>query len=93
MNAPAKKTSANRSHPVVGLLDGVNRVGWYFSGLALFLILFCYVFEVVMRYFFSAPTSWSHDLVQWLMAAVVMLALPEVTRLKGHIVISVFLEK
>ena len=93
MNTTAEQASAKRSHPAIGLLDAVTRFGWYLSGLALFLILFCYVFEVVMRYFFNAPTSWSHDLVQWLMAAIVMLAMPEVARVNGHIVISFFLEK
>ena len=81
------------SHLALRLLDGTTRLGLYLSGLALFLILFCYIFEVVMRYFFNAPTSWSHDLVQWLMAALVMLAMPEVARINGHIVISFFLEK
>jgi TRAP-type C4-dicarboxylate transport system permease small subunit len=61
--------------------------------MALLLILSAYVFEVVMRYFLNAPTSWSSDVIQWFLAVMIMLALPEVTRVNGHIVISFFLEK
>ena len=78
---------------VTHLLDKVTQVSWYVSGLALFLILFCYILEVVMRYFLNAPTSWTNDVIQWFFAAMIMLAMPEVTRVKGHIVISFFLEK
>lgn len=74
-------------------LDLVTRLSMYASGIALLLILSAYVFEVVMRYFLNAPTSWSSDVIQWFLAAMIMLALPEVTRINGHIVISFFLEK
>jgi TRAP-type C4-dicarboxylate transport system permease small subunit len=63
------------------------------SGIALLLITSSYVFEVIMRYFLDAPTSWSSDVIQWFFAAMIMLALPEVTRTNSHIVISFFLEK
>ena len=88
-----KRTSAGLAARLGGLLDGVTKFSWYLSGLALFLILFSYVLEVVMRYFFGVPTSWTNDYIQWFLAAMIMLALPEVTRLKAHIVISFFLEK
>jgi C4-dicarboxylate transporter DctQ subunit len=74
-------------------LDLATRLSLYGSCLALFLILGCYVLEVIMRYFFNSPTSWSNDVIQLFFAAMIMLAAPEVTRLNGHIVISFFLEK
>ena len=78
---------------LVKQLDILTRVSLYLSGVALFLMLGCYLFEVVMRYFLNAPTSWSNDVIQLLFAAMILLAGPEVTRLNGHIVISFFLEK
>jgi TRAP-type C4-dicarboxylate transport system permease small subunit len=93
MNEQYTANLDERLAPAARLLDAVTRLGLYLSGLSLALILFSYVFEVVMRYFFNAPTSWTHDVIQWLMAATIMLAMPEVTRAKGHIVISFFLEK
>ena len=75
------------------LLDLTTRIALYGSCTALFLILGCYVFEVVVRYFLNTPTTWSNDVIQLLFAAMIMLAVPEVTRQKSHIVISFFLEK
>lgn len=75
------------------LLDIATKTSLLGSCIALFLILGCYVFEVVMRYFFNSPTTWSNDVIQLFFAAMIMLAVPQVTRLNGHIVISFFLEK
>ena len=74
-------------------LDLVTRLSMYASGIALLLITLSYVFEVIMRYFLNAPTSWSSDVIQGFFAAMIMLALPEVTRTNSHIIISFFHEK
>jgi TRAP-type C4-dicarboxylate transport system permease small subunit len=44
---------------------------------------FCY--EVVARYFLSAPTAWTYDVGCYLLAAVIFLAMPEMTRRGAHI--------
>ena len=74
-------------------LDLATRLAMYLSGVALFLILGVYILEVAMRYFLNSPTTWSNDVIQLFFAAMVMLASAEVTRQKGHIVITYFLEK
>jgi C4-dicarboxylate transporter DctQ subunit len=74
-------------------IDKLSTISFRLSGLALLLIITFYVLEVVLRYLFNSPTSFTIDFTQWLLAAMVMLALPEVTRTNGHIVISFFLEK
>ena len=76
-----------------GPLDIVSRFSLYASSAALFLMLSTYLYEVVVRYFFNSPTSWSNDVIQLFFAAMIMLALPEITRMKGHIAITFFLEK
>jgi TRAP-type C4-dicarboxylate transport system permease small subunit len=95
MNQPSMRIDGKSKWTahIIKSLDLVTRLSWYASSMALFLILSAYIFEVVMRYFLSAPTSWSSDVIQWFLAAMIMLALPEVTRINGHIVISFFLEK
>ena len=45
--------------------------------------VFCY--EVVVRYFFGAPTAWTYDVGCYLLAAVIFLAIPEMTRRGAHI--------
>jgi len=90
---PSFDQSYNWPARIVIPLDLVTRLSMYASGMALLLITSSYVFEVIMRYFLDAPTSWSSDVIQLFFAAMIMLALPEVTRTNSHIVISFFLEK
>ncbi|WP_054030137.1 TRAP transporter small permease [Desulfatitalea tepidiphila] len=75
------------------VLNGITKGSFYLGGLAFALIIVGYVMEVVLRYFFNAPTSFTSDFTQWFFAAMVMLCIPEVTRIKGHVIISFFLEK
>ena len=56
---------------------------------ALAAAVFLYVFEVVARYAFDAPTSWSGEAVQYLLAVLIFAALPEVTRTKSHVAIEI----
>jgi len=95
MNQPLRQNSASSTWAarIMTPLDLVTRLSMYASGVALLLITSSYVFEVIMRYFLNAPTSWSSDVIQGFFAAMIMLALPEVTRTNSHIVISFFLEK
>jgi C4-dicarboxylate transporter DctQ subunit len=78
---------------IVVQFDRFTRLNWYLSGAALSFVLLSYIYEVAARYLFNAPTSWSSDANELFLAATVMLALPEVTRVRGHIVIGFFLEK
>jgi len=47
---------------------------------------FCY--EVAARYFFSAPTSWANAIVSYLLCAAIFLAVPELTRRRAHVAIT-----
>jgi len=78
---------------MAGILDQVTRFCYNLSGLAMAAMLCLIINEVVMRYFFNAPTTWSSDVNQWLFALTVMLALPEVTRVNGNVAITVILER
>ena len=50
-------------------------------------------YEVVSRYFFNAPTIWSHELSVMLCAAAFLLGGPYVHQHRNHIVISVAAER
>jgi TRAP-type C4-dicarboxylate transport system permease small subunit len=52
-----------------------------------------YTAEVVARYFLNAPLNWSGDISSYLLAACAFLALPKVTRTKGHVAIGYLLER
>lgn len=70
------------------LHDANSRALFLVAGAALALAVFLYLFEVTARYFFSAPTTWSGEVVQYCLSAIIFLALPEITRRQSHIVID-----
>lgn len=70
------------------LHDITSRVLFWCAGGALALAVSLYAFEVIARYFFNAPTSWSGELVQYCLCVLIFFALPEVTRQKGHVAID-----
>ncbi len=75
------------------VLDLLTKVTFHISGAALAGILCLIVNEVCRRYFFNAPTTWAGDANQWLFALATMLALPEITRVKGNVAITILLER
>lgn len=68
--------------------DASSRVLFVLAGLALTAAALLYVFEVVARYLFNAPTTWSGEAVQYALAVMVFAGLPEMTRRKAHIAID-----
>lgn len=70
------------------LHDASSRALFLVAGAALALAVFLYLFEVTARYFFGAPTTWSGEVVQYCLSAIIFLALPEITRRQSHIVID-----
>lgn len=70
------------------LHDASSRALFGIAGAALAAIVALYVFEVGARYLFGAPTSWSAEVVQYCLALVVFLGLPEATRRGAHIAID-----
>src|SRR5690606_7205405 len=73
--------------------DAVTRLGYLLAGACLVVIVCSFCFEVVARYFFSAPTSWASSMVAYMLCAMVFLAMPELSRQRIHIFISMLLDK
>ena len=73
-------------------IDAITKAFFFLASLALGLIVVIFSFEIIMRYFFAAPTSWATDTVTFLFCASLMLALPEVTRTDGNIAVSIILD-
>ncbi len=55
-------------------------------------IVLAYVYEVTTRYLFDAPTAWVSDFVSYALCACVFLALPRVTKDKGHVAVTVLVD-
>jgi TRAP-type C4-dicarboxylate transport system permease small subunit len=78
---------------VVRMQAALTRGLFQIACAALLLMLFAYVAEVVLRYFFNSPTRWSSDLVSYSMLVCIAFALPAVTRDGGHVAITSLLER
>ena len=89
----AGRGDSGRAAPLLRLLDGLSRGCALLGAAALALIVFAYAYEVAARYLFGAPTEWAHDLVRYLLSAVVFLVAPEVARSRGHVAISFLVER
>ncbi|MEA2119068.1 TRAP transporter small permease [Halovibrio sp. HP20-50] len=74
------------------IIDAITRAFFFLASVALGLIVVIFSIEIIMRYFFAAPTSWATDTVTFLFCASLMLALPEVTRTDGNIAVSIILD-
>lgn len=71
--------------------EAVERLFLYLTGAGLFAIMMVIVVDVVLRYFFSAPLSWSYDLIgMYLVTLVFFLALADTFRRGAHIKVDLF---
>ncbi|HKK36602.1 MAG TPA: TRAP transporter small permease [Paracoccaceae bacterium] len=73
--------------------DALTEAGMRLAMAGLAGIVAAYVYEVVARYAFDAPTRWSADLVSYLLLFVTFMAMPEVTRRGGHVAVTVMVER
>jgi|SRR5699024_270974 len=83
------KQSRSWAAPLGAAHDAITRLGFYISGLCLLVIVGSYCYEIAARYFFSAPTRWAGAMVAYMLCAMLFLVTPELTRVRGHILISV----
>ena len=73
---------------LITTLDRIFRLAFALGAIALTAIVACYACEVVMRYFFNAPTRWASDTVSFLLLASVFLVAPWLTRENGHVAVT-----
>ena len=78
---------------VTSLHDAITRCGYQLAALIVILIAGSYCYEVAARYFFNSPTDWANALVAYLLCAVIFLAMPEQTRRRAHIAITILVDR
>ena len=84
--------SADPPLGLLRLIDAITQAGGVLAAAALAGIVVSFCYEVAARYFFTAPTEWAHDTVTYLLAVVIFLGLPELTRQRGNIAISFLID-
>lgn len=72
--------------------DGLTAVAAVAAALGLICIVAFYVYEVVTRYVFNSPTAWVSDFVSYFLCASIFLALPKVTKDKGHVAVTILVD-
>lgn len=73
-------------------LDHLTRLASVLAAIGLAMIVGSYVFEVVSRYIFAAPTAWASDFVAYALCATAFLALPRVTRERAHVAVTILVD-
>lgn len=74
------------------LQDRITEWAAMLACIGLSLIVTFYVYEVVTRYVFNSPTAWVSDFVSYALCACVFLALPKVTKDKGHVAVTILVD-
>jgi TRAP-type C4-dicarboxylate transport system permease small subunit len=67
------------------LHDRLTMAGFALAAILVAAIAAAFCYEVVVRYFLAAPTAWTYDVGCYLLAAVIFLSIPEMTRRGAHI--------
>jgi TRAP-type C4-dicarboxylate transport system permease small subunit len=75
------------------IVDKITDLGAWLSALSLGIIVASFWIEVVGRYFFNAPTSWTASVSLYLLMTMVCLVLPWLTREGRHVTMTFVFEK
>ena len=73
-------------------LDALARTGAVLAAVSVGITAIGYVAEVVARYGFDAPLNWASDIGSYMLCAAVFLALPQISRTRGHVSISILVD-
>ena len=65
--------------------DALTKAGFGVATFFVGVIAASFVYEVVARYFFDAPTFWSYAIGEYTLCATIFLSIPELTRRGAHI--------
>jgi TRAP-type C4-dicarboxylate transport system permease small subunit len=77
---------------ILSLLRGISRGSAYLATLGLLGITVIISAEVISRYFLNSPLLWVGDTSRYLLSVGVFLALPEVSRRRGHPFMSLIID-
>jgi len=76
-------------HKILRWHDALTRGLFALAWFALAVSCAVFVYGVVARYFFNAPTTWSGEVVGYCLCVMIFAALPELTRQNMHITIDI----
>ncbi len=72
--------------------DWLTEAGRHVSAFALGVVVFAYCYEVPVRYFFGAPTTWSNELVSYAFCISIFMMMPHLTKVGGHVAVTIIID-
>ena len=72
------------------IIDKISKVSFVLSEVVMFLLAVIIFYNVIMRYIFRMPTSWSTEVSAYMLVAITFLSIPEIANQKGHIKFTLF---
>ena len=89
-----RDTAAHSSlHTMLRVIDEISIMLGRVMALLCIVLVFLIGLEVVMRYFFRAPTAWGTELQIFMYGAICMLSIPYATYKQSHARVDIFLVK
>jgi TRAP-type C4-dicarboxylate transport system permease small subunit len=73
--------------------DWLTFASLWFGAILLGVILFAYCWEVIVRYLFNAPTTWSIEVITYSQCAAVFLTIPYLCQKGGHVAVTVVIDR
>jgi TRAP-type C4-dicarboxylate transport system permease small subunit len=93
MNSPRQPGLIGALAPLALWHDRVTAAGFVVAAGLIGVIAASFCYEVVARYFFAAPTSWSYAVGSYTLCVAIFLAIPELTRRNAHINVNLIFER
>jgi TRAP-type C4-dicarboxylate transport system permease small subunit len=79
-------------HRLGKIHDTVTTIGFAGGAACVGMIVVAFWYEVTARYFFNAPTMWSHEVAAYLLCPLVFLSVPAMAQRAAHISISFLMD-
>lgn len=73
--------------------DWLTRAGFILATCFIGVIAASFVYEVIARYFFGAPTFWSYAVGEYVLCAAIFLSVPEQARRGAHISVNLLSDR
>jgi len=73
--------------------DALSYASYVAATVLLGAIFLAYCLEVVLRYLLNSPTSWSGEFISYGQCASVFLVMPILTKVGGHVAITIVIDK
>lgn len=78
--------------PILWIHEWITRIGFYLASLGLMAMCGLYCMEVVLRYFLSAPTTWSTDVITFTLLFSTFAAIPYAVKQAMHVSVTIVID-